>query len=426
MNLKQGDAIAPHAQTGSDLITVVQQLGEDVEDSLESRLEDWRVGVHKPKATVSSMAEPLRDSRPSKMQVPGKGGEMRKDQEPNLADVAALAGVSPTTVSRVLNNRGYLSQQTKDKVADAIKELNYRPNEVARALLGSKTNIVGIIVPTVAHPFFGELAAALEHHLAEHGYRTLLCNSMGRSDRERGYLRQLEGRRVDGLITGAHNALIPEYETTRLPIVMVDRNLAGHIPNVRADNRQGGRLATELLIARGCSRPLLVTSSLGPSNLREAGYREAVAVAGIEPLAVSVKFGTPEPEYSTMLHAGLEDLQGSFDGVFATDDLTACNVANWARSRGLRVPEDLKIIGFDGTSAVRTAAAWLSTVVQPIDAMAQKAVELLVAQIDAEGGTRDDEEPSVFELPVSVVESASTSLASSVATPEVPPSIWSI
>lgn len=349
------------------------------------------------------------------------GGDMNIRPEPTLADVAALAGVSPTTVSRVLNNRGYLSQKTKDNVARAIEELNYHPNEVARSLLGSRTHVVGIIVPTVANPFFGEVAAALENALANKGYRALLCNSQGQAERERDYLRQLEGRRVDGLITGAHNQSIEEYSTARLPIVMVDRQLAAHIPNVRADNFEGGRLATQLLLDRGCRNPVLVTSTLGPGNAREAGYRAALADAGIEPAAISVKFGTPEPAYSQILHAGLEDYKDTIDGVFATDDLTACAVAGWARANGLRVPEDLKIVGFDGTSAVRAAAPWLSTVRQPIEQIAQTAVDLLVARIEGRVAATND----VIELPVELIESHSTGGEDVEEPALIPPSIWS-
>ena len=106
-------------------------------------------------------------------------------REPTLADVAELAGVSLTTVSRVLNNRGYLSEKTKKNVADAIQTLGYRPNSLARALHGKRTQTVGLIVPAVSLPFFGELAVEVENALAEAGYRILICNSMGRADRER-------------------------------------------------------------------------------------------------------------------------------------------------------------------------------------------------------------------------------------------------
>ncbi|MGC3953509.1 MAG: LacI family DNA-binding transcriptional regulator [Propionicimonas sp.] len=327
-------------------------------------------------------------------------------REPNIADVAALAGVSPTTVSRVLNNRGYLSQATKDKVAQAMAELHYRPNEVARALLGQRTRVVGVILPTVALPFFGEVAVSLEHALTERGYRTLLCNSLGRSEVERDYLLQLESNRVDGLISGAHNDTIPEYATTRLPVVTIDRELADHIPNVRADNAAGGRLAAELLLRRGCRRPALFTSTSGPRNLREAGYRAVLAEAGIEPTVVTVRFGTPEPERSRLIDAALDELGAAVDGVFATDDLTACAVLDWAGRTGRTVPDDLRVVGFDGTAAVRAAVPWLSTVQQPIRQISRAAVDLLLVQIEGEPA---GERPSgSVEFPVTLIEGSTT------------------
>lgn len=330
----------------------------------------------------------------------------RPGREPNIADVAALAGVSPTTVSRVLNNRGYLSQATKDKVAQAMAELRYRPNEVARALLGQRTRVVGVILPTVSLPFFGEVAVSVEHALAERGYRTLLCNSLGRSEIERDYLLQLEGNRVDGLISGAHNDTIPEYATTRLPVVTIDRDLAPHIPNVRADNATGGRMATELLLRRGSRRPALFTSTSGPRNLREAGYRAVLARAGIEPVVSTVRFGTPEPERTRLIDAALNRLDREIDGVFATDDLTACAVVDWARRTGRRVPDDLRVVGFDGTTAIRAAVPWLSTVQQPIRQISRTAVDLLLAQI--EGDAVERPAARSVEFPVTLVEGSTT------------------
>ena len=154
-------------------------------------------------------------------------------REPTLADVAELAGVSLTTVSRVLNNRGYLSEKTKKNVADAIETLGYRPNSLARALHGMRTQTVGLIVPAVSLPFFGELAVEVENALADAGYRILICNSMGRADREREYLSLLVGNRVDGIISGAHNEGLGEYDTIRMPLVTIDRELSPSIPNVR-------------------------------------------------------------------------------------------------------------------------------------------------------------------------------------------------
>lgn len=332
----------------------------------------------------------------------------RHGREPRIADVATLAGVSPTTVSRVLNNRGYLSQTTKDKVAAAMAELHYRPNEVARALLGQRTRIVGVILPTVSLPFFGEVAVAIEHALAEHGYRTLLCNSLGRSEIERDYLRQLEGNRVDGLISGAHNDAIAEYATTRLPVVTVDRDLAGHIPNIRADNTTGGRLATELLLRRGSRAPALFTSTSGPRNLREAGYRAVLAEANIDPTVITVKFGTPEPERTRLIDAALDRLGGDIDSVFATDDLTACAVVDWARRAGRRVPDDLRVVGFDGTAALRAAAPWLTTIKQPIRQICRTAVQVLLDRIEAGPGAGERTPIAPVEFPVTLIEGATT------------------
>lgn len=329
-------------------------------------------------------------------------------REPRLSDVAERAGVSTTTVSRVLNNRGYLSQHTRDRVAQAIEELQYRPNEVARALLGQRTRMVGVILPTVSLPFFGEVAVAIEHSLAEHGYRTLLCNSLGRADSERGYLLQLEGNRVDGIISGAHNNTLPEYATTRLPVVTIDRQVADHIPNVRADNFTGGRLATELLLRRGCRRPALFTSRIGPHNLREAGYRAALAEAGIRPVIEAVRFGTPEPERTRLIDAALERLPAEVDGVFATDDLTACTVIDWARRQGRNVPGDLKVVGFDGTHTIRTAVPWLTTIQQPVRQIAQAAVETLLDRIEAGPQPGERSAAETLELPVTLIEGSTT------------------
>lgn len=333
---------------------------------------------------------------------------MRPGHEPTIADVAAVAGVSPTTVSRVMNNRGYLSQSTKDRVHAAMEQLAYRPNQVARALHGKSTRSIGVIVPTVALPFFGELAADLEDALAEHGYRILVCNSMGRVDREREYLDLLVSHRVDGIICGAHNEDLPEYQSIRLPLVTIDRDLSPTVTNIRCDNLDGGRQATEHLLARGATRPALLTSRSGPHNLRETGYRQVLADHGVEPLVLTVDFHTPDAERSELIYAHLDRVRDQIDAVFATDDLSAATVLAWAHDRGLSVPDQLKVVGFDGTAALRRALPQLTTVRQPLREIAGAAVTELISQIAAlrsaasDGEARQDPEPHqarVIELP---------------------------
>lgn len=331
----------------------------------------------------------------------------KQTSEPGLAEVAERAGVSLTTVSRVLNNRGYLSQQTRDRVAQAIDELGYRPNQVARSLLGQRTRMVGVIMPTVAWPFFGEVAAEVEHALADRGYRALLCNSLGRAEAEREYLDQLRGQRVDGVISGAHNNSIPEYASTRLPVVTIDRQLAPHIPNVRCDNYAGGRLATEHLLARGARRPALFTSTASERNLRERGYRDVLTEAGVAPAVVEVDFHLAERDRSRRVEQQLTAISGEIDAVFATDDLMAGTVLGWAYRKGLRVPDDLRVIGFDGTDAARRGMPWLSTVQQPIRDLCRTAVELLLDRIEQPVPEAREAVPAV-EFPVRLIQGSTS------------------
>lgn len=340
---------------------------------------------------------------------------MAQPSEPTLADVAREAGVSLTTVSRVLNNRGYLSQATKDKVAAAIQHLGYRPNQVARSLHGKSTQTIGLIVPTVALPFFGELAVEIENALAEHGYRILICNSMGRSDRERDYLDLLVGNRVDGIISGAHNEDLDEYHSIRMPLVTIDRTLSPRIPNVRCENEAGGRMATRRLLDAGARRPALLTSRSHPLNLRERGYRSVLEEAGIEPIVLEVPFHTPAQERPILVAECLDGAAEMIDAVFATDDLAAAEVIEWARQRDLEIPRDLRVIGFDGTGTVRRALPGLTTIRQPLDLLARKAVEILVEQIasprstkrDGGGDPLADEDEAIaltVEFPVTLIE----------------------
>lgn len=301
---------------------------------------------------------------------------------PTLADVAAHAGVSATTVSRVLNNRGYLSDAVKTRVHEAMEALDYRPNEVARALHGRSTQTVGVIVPSVALPFFGELSKAIEEALTVHGYRILLCNSMGRPQRERDYIDLLRSQRVDGLITGGHNDSLVDYERLRMPVVSIDRDLSPAITNVRSDNFAGGVLATEHLLEGGARRPLLLTSRSGPHNLREAGYLSVMKEQGLFPHVITVDFHLPDVEKDREIFAALEAVRGEHDGVFATDDLSAATALEWARQAGLRLPEEWHVVGFDGTAAVRRALPGLSTIQQPIDDLGAAAVRALLPQME--------------------------------------------
>lgn len=308
---------------------------------------------------------------------------MEKPKRTKLEDVAKLAGVSKTTVSRVLNKRGYLSEATIAKVYAAMKELNYQPNTIARQLFKQKTNMVGLIFPTVNNPFFGQLVARLEQILYEHGYKVLIGNSQNNPQKEEDYLNQLLNHQVDGLIVGAHNRGLKEYQHANLPVVSIDRIMNDDIPVVSSDNYQGGKLATEALIAAGCQT---IIHTDGPENLesntskRQQAYEDVMRKNGRQPVTYNLDFNISTAEKIKIFRKIFEDYP-QVDGIVTSNDTDAATILSLAPLYNKRVPHDLKIIGYDGADMTRLMLPHLSTIQQPIDGLAQVAVDLLEEKI---------------------------------------------
>ncbi len=224
---------------------------------------------------------------------------MEKHRQVKLEDVAALAGVSKTTVSRVLNNRGYLSEASKQRVHEAMEQLHYRPNAIARQLFTQKTNLVGLVFPTVNDPFFGQLEAGLDECLYEHGYRTLMGNSQNNPQKEEQYLQLLLNHQIDGLIVGAHNQAMPDYLQTNLPIVSIERTVAPQIPVVASDNYRGGQLATQRLLDAGCQHIIHTNypkKVLTTNQDRRKAYEDLMSQAGYPAITYEVNYDTPMEE----------------------------------------------------------------------------------------------------------------------------------
>ncbi|HGL4373685.1 TPA: LacI family DNA-binding transcriptional regulator, partial [Enterococcus faecium] len=286
---------------------------------------------------------------------------------PKLEDVAKRANVSKTTVSRVLNNRGYLSQKTIDNVYKAIEELNYQPNVVARQLFQKKTNIVGLLFPTVANPFFSELVEALEKKLYEIGYKVLIGNSMNNKEKETNYLNQLLSDQVDGLIVGTHNQGIQEYKYQNLPIVAIDRVMNEDIPVVESDNYNGGKLATKLLIAQGAKNIIHTNGPIDlqtPANRRRLAYEDTMKAYQLIPRTVTLDFNISYVKKKQIFFQMFEDYP-KIDGIFASNDIDAALILQVAKEKGLNVPADLLVVGYDGTLMTRSILPDLTTVIQP-------------------------------------------------------------
>lgn len=306
--------------------------------------------------------------------------------KPKLEDVAKMAGVSKTTASRVLNNRGYISQETKDKVYAAMKTLNYQPNSAARQLFKQKTNIIGLLFPTVENPFFGELTFQLEKKLYDRGYIVVIGNSMNDPNKETHYINQLLSNQIDGLIVGTHNIGIEQYNNRNLSIVAIDRIMNEDIPTVRSDNYEGGKIATELLIEHGCKK-IIHTNGLidinTPAHLRQTAYEDTMKAHQLDSIVYTVDFSL---SYKRKLHIfnTIFDEHPDVEGIFASNDTDALQIYHIAQQRGYKVPDDLKLIGYDGTALVRNLMPQLSTIIQPIEEIAEKAVEILEKRISNE------------------------------------------
>lgn len=156
---------------------------------------------------------------------------------PNIKDVAKHAGVSVTTVSRTMNNRGYISEETKNKVYEAMEKLNYHPNEIAKSLYTKKSKLIGLILPDISTPFYAEETKYIEEYLYMNGYKLLLCNASNNCVREKEYISMLQRNQVDGIIIGSHTLKLEEYMKLKLPIVALDRYLGKDIPVVSADRK---------------------------------------------------------------------------------------------------------------------------------------------------------------------------------------------
>ncbi|AZB41832.1 LacI family transcriptional regulator [Bacillus sp. FJAT-42376] len=322
---------------------------------------------------------------------------------PSIHDVAKAAGVSPTTVSRVLNNRGYISDKTKEKVFQAMKELHYFPNDLARSLYHKRTYVIGLIVPNTSNPFFGELAFHIENISGSLGYKLLLCNSLGRMDKEEKYMEMLIRNQVDGVIAVTYNRGVLNSGKKDLPIVAIDHYLSETIPVVGSDNYAGGKAAAELLIRKGCKTILHVNGPKEldtPANLRRKAYEDVMEAYSRNPVTYELPL---DGDRISLVKRILDEYPGA-DGLFASDDLIAAAFINEAKKRGKHIPGDIKVIGYDGTETTRALLPELSTIRQPIYDIAKTAIERLSQRISGE----TDSLPFETQLPVELLENGTT------------------
>ncbi|MDG0888363.1 LacI family DNA-binding transcriptional regulator [Paracholeplasma manati] len=271
----------------------------------------------------------------------------------SIIDVAKKAGVGIATVSRVINNSGYVKKETRDKIEKVIEEIGYVPNEIARSMTLQKNNIVAFILPNTTHLFFGELLYFVEEELFKSGYKMMLCNSSERLEKEIAYIDLLKKNRVDAIILLTNNDVEPYLDKT-LPILSFDRKF-DDLPFVASDNYHGGVLAARHLIKKQCKNIVFIGDDAQGVNtkvqtevskrrlgfLDELKRHQITNVLNIEyPLGNYIYI----PEYVTEII----DAHPEIDGIFCISDSVAAVVIRHLEKIGKRVPEDVKVIGFDG------------------------------------------------------------------------------
>ncbi len=299
----------------------------------------------------------------------------------SIKDVAARAGVGLGTVSRVINGKGYVAEATARRVRDAIEELGYVPNEIGRSFQSQSSRTIALIVPSINHPLFADLAFSVEHELSRHGYRMMLGNSLFEVEKEIEFVRLLDRNVIDGMVLVSNSDIEPSLKPD-LPIVTIDRHLGSELSFVTADNYRGGRLAAEHLLATGCRHLAYVGGFPGVNSevfRRRDGFVEAVeATPGTE--LVRYDHGSTILDEDAFVRSFVRE-HPLVDGVFCLTDMLALNLVQALDEAGLDVPEAVQVVGFDGIYVGTPLDPHLTTVCQPMAEMGRRAAELVLAGI---------------------------------------------
>lgn len=318
-----------------------------------------------------------------------------------IQDVARKANVGVGTVSRVLNKNGYVSDKTREKVEKAIQELQYTPNELARNLYHNKTNTIAVIVPDASNPYYSSLLNEIEKALRVQGYKTLLCNTVGEKTNEELYLNMLQRNMVDGILTGTHTLDSWKYAGITGPVVSFDTPpLSDTTPVITVDHGTGGRKAAQLLLDSGCRHVVQFRDDIFgsfPFSERHTEFEKTIREAG----AVCKNYIINRDCFTEAFYEdATKDCFRRYpdiDGIFGTDMFAAFSLRR-ALMLGKKVPEELKIVAFDGTYLVNSIYPTLTCIRQPVADIAKAGVDQLIRMI------KGDEKPvkKQIKLPVTV------------------------
>ncbi|MDQ2775000.1 MAG: LacI family transcriptional regulator [Acidobacteriota bacterium] len=302
-----------------------------------------------------------------------------------LKDIARDLGVSVVTVSKALRNHEDISESTRERVLKRIKELNYQPNQAARALVTGKTNLIGLVVPDLVHPFFAQLAKGISRVLRERGYGLVISSSEEDADLEKQEIAQMVTRRLDALLIASAQSAVESFryiEEQQRRYVLVDRRFSGlHANFVGTDDVAVGRMATNHLLENGCERVAFmggryISTAVG----RQEGYRNALTSAGrpVGDQYIACRDHSDDSGDLTGYQAmrDLFSLSPRPDAVFCANDPLAMGAMKYALKSGLRIPEDVAIIGVGNVNYASALHVPLSSIDQESERLGEAAAGL--------------------------------------------------
>ncbi|MCD5322132.1 MULTISPECIES: LacI family DNA-binding transcriptional regulator [Pontibacillus] len=325
-----------------------------------------------------------------------------------IDDVAKRAGLSKSTVSRVINDYPHVSIKKKEKVFEAMKELGYVPNSSARSLRNKKTKMIAVLVPRIMNPFFGQLAESMEIQAAKHGYQLLICQTMYSTETELKHLELLKMRQVDGMIlTSLENDwdVVKEYLSYGPMILCNEFEEEATIPTVKFDQVHGGYVATKHLIRQGHKKIAYCTGGQ-KSNVgqhRRRGFDLAFEEFNLN---FDERYGFYDAfsiEDGIRIFKHIHQMPDPPTAVFTGSDEVAAGIITGAKEYGVKVPESLAVIGFDNQVITKVMDPKISTVEQPIPFLAKRAVEVMLDRIHHKG-----KEKEVYEYPLELIIREST------------------
>ena len=300
----------------------------------------------------------------------------------SIKDVAAKAGVGIATVSRVINKSGYVKQETKERIEKVIEELGFKPNEIARSMTQQKNHIVAFILPNTKHLFFGELLYEIESALYEKNYKLMVCNSSERIEKELAYIEMLKTNRVDSMILLTNND-IEHLLDKKYRIISFDRIFEG-IPYVASDNYEGGRLAALHLIERGATKLMFVgddqqgVHSIVKTEVskRKQAFIETLKSNGFNKV---IEIEYPLGNYIDIPDAVQQQVleHEDVDGIFCISDAVAARVIKTLELAGKSVPNDVKVIGYDGGRSFLNLGKTITSIDQQPHLSAKAIVDII-------------------------------------------------